>query len=61
MPHGETEEGRLRNLAYAGLARRVRNVTMAYLERMESARSAGKTGYAAHACLKLGPSGGTTT
>jgi DNA-directed DNA polymerase III PolC len=35
LPSGETEAGKLRALAYAGLARRVRNVSMAYLERLE--------------------------
>jgi len=33
---GETHEGHLRALAYAGLARRVRNVTAPYLRRLES-------------------------
>jgi len=33
---GETHGGRLRALAYAGLARRVRNVTAPYLRRLES-------------------------
>jgi len=35
VPPGETEASRLGALAYAGLAKRVRNVSMAYLERME--------------------------
>ena len=35
LPAGETEAGTLRALAYAGLARRVRNVSMAYIERLE--------------------------
>ncbi len=35
IPAGETEAGKLRALAYAGLARRVRNVSMAYIERLE--------------------------
>lgn len=35
LPPGETEAGRLRALAYAGLARRVRNVTLPYLRRLE--------------------------
>ncbi|MGA9753054.1 MAG: DNA polymerase III subunit alpha, partial [Acidobacteriota bacterium] len=35
LPAGETEAGKLRALAYAGLARRVRNVSMAYMERLE--------------------------
>lgn len=32
---GETEAGKLRALSYAGLARRVRNVSMAYVKRLE--------------------------
>ena len=35
MPAGETEAGRLRALSYAGLARRVRNVSLAYVGRLE--------------------------
>lgn len=35
LPPGETEAGKLRALAYAGLARRVRNVSLAYIERLE--------------------------
>ncbi|MEW5765027.1 MAG: DNA polymerase III subunit alpha [Acidobacteriota bacterium] len=35
LPAGETEAGRLRALSYAGLARRVRNVALPYLERLE--------------------------
>ncbi|MGC8763657.1 MAG: DNA polymerase III subunit alpha [Acidobacteriota bacterium] len=35
LPPGETEAGRLRALAYAGLGRRVRNVSLAYLSRLE--------------------------
>jgi DNA-directed DNA polymerase III PolC len=36
LKRGETHEGRLRSLAYAGLAKRVRNVTAPYLRRLES-------------------------
>ena len=35
MPPGETEAGKLRALSYAGLAKRVRNVSMPYCERLE--------------------------
>lgn len=35
LPPGETEAGRLRALAYAGLARRVRNVTLPHLRRLQ--------------------------
>ena len=35
MGLGETEAGKLRALSYAGLARRVRNVSMPYVERLE--------------------------
>jgi DNA-directed DNA polymerase III PolC len=35
LPVGETEAGRMRALSYAGLARRVRNVSLPYVERLE--------------------------
>jgi len=54
LPHpplapGETEEGRLRALAYAGLARRVRNVSLSHLSRLERELAViGRMGFAGY-------------